>query len=239
MMKTFKVLILSLIFFGTFLVNSQAITPVDPNFYEIPSNYHYYAPSSLDFYDSDDDSHWTDISLGFTVEIANKTYDRFAIDSNGYVQLMDEFDTDSNYGYGYEYDLIADNPDGTYLMAAYDDLSSYYYGHYGYKLESNRAIFFWYTETYDDEDSDYLNEFEIILYDTGRIEWHFGWQDYDSYGYDLFSGIYLGNTGQLAELTSDIIPDSQSFAFPIPEPSTFVLLGLGLLGAVGLKKKMK
>ncbi len=70
-------------------------------------------------------------------------------------------------------DLIGDDPGATYLMAAYDDLSSDDYGYFGYKLNADNAVFYWNTETYYDADSELLNEFEMVLFDSGDVRWNF------------------------------------------------------------------
>jgi len=220
-------------------------------FHQIPFEFESFSDSDLDWSDADDDNNTGNTDLGFSVTIGGATYDAFDMDLNGYVQLLFGSQSPTEEGYGdLEDNLIDADPSSTYLLAAYDDLSSDYYGYYGYKLESDRAVFYYDTETYDDEDDDYLNNFEIILSDTGKVQWNFNYADYNGYDYDLFSGLYFGNTGTTHELYREFIPTEESWVYDeahthgdeqgepvVPEPATMALLGSGLLGFVGLRKK--
>ena len=64
------------------------------------------------------------------------------------------------------------DPQHTFLMAGYDDLDSGTYGSFGYKIESDRVIFYWDTETRADAKENLLNRFQIILYSDGRVQWN-------------------------------------------------------------------
>jgi hypothetical protein len=102
--------------------------------------------------------------------------------------------------------------DHTFIMAAYDDLSSAYFGEFGYDVQTDRVVFHWNTETYYDRNSGHLNEFEIVLFDDGTVQWNFLSASFSSFGYDLFSGMYMGgDVQQLVEIARDAIPSGESW----------------------------
>ena len=103
----------------------------------------------------------------------------------------------------------------TYLLAAYDDLDSSTHGYCGYKLFSDRAVFYYDTETYEDAapGPSELNNFEVVLYDDGNVQWNFNYANYLFYNQDLFSGLYFGNTQTLLELTRYHIPEQKSYLY--------------------------
>ena len=169
--------------------------------------------TGLDWRDSADDDDSNVVPLPFPVTLGGETYVAFVQDSNGYVELLRAGEDAYQYGYGGVGGLTGDgDPTHTFLMAAYDDLSSDYFGYYGYRVEPERVIFYWLTETYYDADYGYLNEFEIILFDDSRVQWNFGLAGYDDYDYGLFTGLYLGHDSQtLIEVTSGEIPSYASW----------------------------
>ena len=202
-----------------------------------PNQWEDYSWGDLDWADYDDEYSSGSTALGFSVVLGGATYSHFDINSNGYVELLTSAaDSPADYGYGDVAGLIDYDDTSTYLMAAYDDLTSEYYGYFGYKLLPDRAVFYYDTETYEDEDYEYLNTFEIILFDDGSVQWNFQWADYDWYGYDLFSGLYFGNTETLLELTSDEIPEQESYLYSVPEPATLSLLTMGGLALLRRRK---
>ena len=207
----------------------------------IPNEWEAYAEAQLDWSDSDDDWNSGSTPLGFSVTLGGATYDYFDMNSNGYVELLtDAGDAPFDWGYDYVAGLISANASSTYLLAGYDDLTSEYYNFFGYKLLSDRAVFYYDTETWDDEDMDYTNVYEVILFDDGRVQWNFQSADYSSYGYDLFSGLYFGNTGTLVELISGDIPESESYLYQVPVPEPVTLLVMAAAGLpVLLKRKRK
>lgn len=203
----------------------------------IPNEWEFYDDGNLDWSDSVDDGSTGSTALGFSVTVGGATYNYFDLNSNGYIELLtDAGDVPVDKGYAYVAGLIAADPDSTYLLAAYDDLSSDSYNFYGYKLLSNRAVFYYDTETYCDDGEDWPNVFQVVLFNDGRVQWNFRWSNYEEYDYDLFSGLYSGNTGTLLELVRDDIPQLESYLY-IPEPATLSLLALGAMAMIRRKRK--
>jgi hypothetical protein len=228
-----------MIFIHGTIANSHAFTKIDPEF----DSYSYVGEGTgndLDWSVRADEAHTGSIALGFSVTIGGATYDHFDMDSNGYIELLAGAQTPEIYSYGY-IDSLTDSgaSTSTYLLGAYDDLSSYYYGYYGYKLYSERAVFYYDTATYDE--NDLLNNFEIILHQNGDVQWNFNYANYEDYDHDLFSGLYFGNTGTLSELYRDEIPEYESWSqsVPVPIPGAAWLLGYGLIGIAGIRRKFK
>ncbi|MHC4070053.1 MAG: PEP-CTERM sorting domain-containing protein [Planctomycetota bacterium] len=234
-MRTIKaIFVTSLVLLFGISVNVHALT-----IEEIPFEFEDYDVTTLDWVDSADGGFTGSTALGFSVTIGGAAYSYFDMSSDGYIELLtDAGDVPTSYGYGsvvgllYNVDFGAD-PTSTYLFAAYDDLSSAFNGYYGCKLFSDRAVFYYDTETWQDEDLGLLNNFEVVLYDDGNVQWNFNYAEYDAFDFDLFSGLYLGNTQTLLGLTGYDIPEQRSY-ITTPEPATILLLGLG---AVMLRRK--
>ncbi len=109
-------------------------------FEEVPFEFEDYADTALDWADSTDEGFTGSTALGFSVSIGGASYSYFDMSSNGYIELLtDAGDAPTGWDYDYISGLISVDPGATYLLAAYDDLSSLFYGYYGYKLFSDRA----------------------------------------------------------------------------------------------------
>ena len=156
-----------------------------------------------------------DIDLPWPVTISGQTFVAFEMDANGYVELLKDGEDSYDFGYGSVDELTEeDDPDHTYLMAAYDDLSTDEAGSFGYEIQEDRVVFYWYTETYDDSGNDLLNHFQIVLYADGRVQWNFILADFVDFDEDLFSGIYLGGDDtRLEEIARETIPEQESWLF--------------------------
>jgi hypothetical protein len=192
--------------------------PIDPGLTQV--SFRFLPAGSLEWSDADDTCNSGPVSLPFPVTFGGETYVAFQQTSDGCVELLRAGETPYGFLYGYVADLIAYTagnpgaPHHTYLLAAFDDLDSGYNGIFGYRFEDTQVVFYWYTETYEDDDDGLHNEFEIILSDDASVWWNFGSAFYSSYGYDLFSGIYLGHGDQiLHEITRDRIPEFESWVF--------------------------
>ncbi len=177
-----------------------------------PIDFEWSSPA-LDDSDDCDSCQLGDINLPWDVTISGQTFVAFAMSADGYVELLKNGESSYGYGEGEVDDLTEEgDPDHTYLMAAYDDLSSDYGGFFGYSILTDRVVFTWLTETYDDEEDGDFNFFQIVLYDDGRVQWNFYFADFDDYDYDLFSGIYLGGDArQLKEIARETIPEFESW----------------------------
>ncbi|OWY72336.1 hypothetical protein B7486_05290 [cyanobacterium TDX16] len=171
------------------------------------------ASFSYDWSDSDDDGESDEVNLPWTVNIQGLEFVAFIQSSNGFVELLRSGES----AYDYEdYDvegLINDgDPHHSYLMAAFDDLSSDEVGQFGYDIQADRVVFDWLTETYEDEEYGRPNNFQIVLYADGRVQWNFIFALYDDWDEDLFSGLYLGHdVMRLVEVARDSIPEQESW----------------------------
>ena len=191
------------------------------SFRQVPYEFEDYTSGALDWADSADDTNSGPIALGFSVTIGGATYSYFSMCSDGYIELLtDACDVRSGRGWDSIDGLITFDPSATYLLAAYDDLDSSVpsvQGYYGYKLFSDRAVFYYDTETRQDagESGAQLNNFEVILYEDGDVQWNFNSAEYGYFDEDLFSGLYFGkgNTQTLLELTRYHILEQKSYLF--------------------------
>ncbi|WJW75281.1 VPLPA-CTERM sorting domain-containing protein [Thiohalobacter sp. IOR34] len=196
--------------------------------------------AALTWVDADDDSSSGETPLGFSVTLGGTSFSRFDMDSNGYIQLLTDTGSASGSGYGSIDDLILDDSSATYILAAYDDLDSYYYGYYGYTLFSDRAVFNYTTETFGDGGSGRLNIFQVVLHDDGRVNWNFMASGYQYYEYDLFTGLYLADTNELVEVIRNDIPSLSSYSYTpsaVPVPAAVWLFGSGLVGLVAVARR--
>ncbi len=178
-----------------------------------PFDYDATPPGSWDFSRSCDDCSNSEVNLPFPVMLGGESFTRFDQDSNGYVELLRDGETGYGFSYGNVADLIAEgDPDHTYLLAAYDDLSSDDYGAFGYRVEADRIIFYWNTETYNDGGENRVSQFQVILFANGQVRWNFLTDMVEDYGYDLYSGIYFGYGRQeLLTIAAGDIPQGTSW----------------------------
>ncbi|MHC5111571.1 MAG: hypothetical protein ACYTHJ_17025 [Planctomycetota bacterium] len=193
---------------------------VPPGFTEVP--FAFEVPG-FHWIDSDDDSASGVVPLPFAVTLGAENYIAAQQNSNGHIELLRTGDTPYNQSYSAIGDLISydggiGGPTHTYLLAAFDDLTSYYFGYYGYRLAGDRVEFVWRTETYCDDEDYLLNDFKITVFPDGTVRYDFGQAHYACHGYDLFSGVYLGYGEEyLYELVSYDIPEYASWIFRATE----------------------
>ncbi|MBW2702808.1 MAG: hypothetical protein JRF33_18455, partial [Deltaproteobacteria bacterium] len=167
---------------------------------------------ALDYSDSCDDCVSNVFSLGFEVNLGGHVFTSFQMSSNGLVELLGDSESPVNPGYGYLTTVTESDPSHTYLLVAFDDLSSSYNGYYGYTLEADRAVFTWNTETYSDADYGLLNQMQAILYMDGRVQLNFGMSRMESYSNDLASGLFLGyEQGRWIPVAEGYIPENASW----------------------------
>ncbi len=213
LMSTMKVILLALLVL-LFAIGTNAHAS---SFKQVPFAFEEYSEDDLEWADSADDSFSGSTALGFSVTIGGASYSYFDMSSDGYVELLaDADDVPSGSGGAAIGDLISRYPDATYLLAPCDDLDSSK-GYYGYRRFADRAIFYYNTKTYQDagpgSSSDLLNNFEVILYDDGTVQWNFNTAGYEYFDLDFFSGLYFGNTQTLLESTRYHIPRQKSYRY--------------------------
>jgi hypothetical protein len=223
-MKRLKMAIKAVVATSVVLLFAVPTSVQASSFRELAFAFEDYNDITLDWVDSGkDDSSTGSTALGFSVTIGGSTYSYFDMCIDGYIELLtDACDTPTGYGWGRIDDLIYDEPNGadpnaTYLLSAYGDFDSTVYGYYGYKLFSDRAVFYYNAETYQDRwpapDPAELNNFEVVLYNDGNVQWNFNSAEYDLFDQDFFSGLYFGNTQTLLELAIYHIPQQKSYLY--------------------------
>jgi len=169
--------------------------------------------------------------LPFPFVLQGTTFTRYTTSSNGGIELLPEagyFQLEDDFGDAT--DMIWWYYDATMIFASFDDLSSSDYGSFGTRhirpgyrdingnvITEEAFMFYWRTETYADEGSEYLNYFEVLLYPDGRIKWNFDRMDFRDYGYEMYSGIYNGLTGLNLEVGRAITSNRSFVMLPSAE----------------------
>lgn len=167
------------------------------------------------------DDHTSDpgTALPFPVALGGQSFTHFRMDTNGYAILGD-----ASVGYGPGYGPLwgitgyYGNSTDTFILAAYDDLTSDDEGFAGFVLGSDQVLFHWNEETYYDEGDGYLNEFQAVLSAGSEVQWNFNTANYTGWDYDLFTGLYFGgdgsdSSGVLIEIIRDEIPTNRSWVY--------------------------
>jgi len=132
-----------------------------------------------------------DYTLPFTFPYFGRDIVSISVNTNGLIALLE---TGEFCPICWE---VGNHDDGAYvtdnvdvIFAAEDDLIT------GVIIEgfSDRVEVIWIGTTYDDVQTgvfdDYGLGFKVILFSDGRVQWKFFDMDYDSYDFDLFSGLY-------------------------------------------------
>lgn len=152
-------------------------------------------------------------NLPFPFSMQGTTFTRYSVNSNGAVELLPQSGSfQMNAAAGNPENMIAAYPDATMIFASFDDLVSTWNGFFGVRhlkpgdrigegqpITEEALVFHWETETYSNEDYGYMNNFEVLLYPDGRVQWNFDTMDYDAYDYQMYSGIYDGRSGMYLE----------------------------------------
>lgn len=167
-----------------------------------------------------------DFDLPFTFSFYGVDYDAITVDTNGHLWLGD--------GHSSEYDLDLPTGDGSAgdnvgvpVIAAWNtDLSSDAFGRgvrVEFQDEPNRVVVDYQTETYDDEDEDLVSRFQIVLYESGEVVFHYYYFDNAATCDDLGSGISESDDDDFVDLSDALgadvcdVADQRSFMFePIP-----------------------
>ncbi|MBT4178471.1 MAG: PEP-CTERM sorting domain-containing protein [Candidatus Marinimicrobia bacterium] len=210
-----------------------------------------------DLSEEDDDSE--EYSLGFDFVFYGQSYNSVYVNSNGALHFDDSDDTD-DYEVG---DDIEDGYDPT-IASFWADLDpdeggDIYYNTLG-SSGNMRFVVTW-DDVYDYEE-EFYNTFQVILFENGLIQ--FGYQQLNGSGDDDGEDVIGVSQGDGTHFTyfiaadgneNGIYPDGQNLFFnwnpvtlnydmtastaPVPEPTTILLFGLGILGFAGVSRRKK
>jgi len=218
--------------FGFFILVVPANALTVKTVPEVP--YNWQETSTFDTMLAGDEGQSSKTPLGFAVQIGGKNFTDFMMDANGYIELLGAGETPTGHStsYGTATSLITDDATSTYLLAAYDNLA----GSFGYRKESDHVLFYYNAATVADP-AYRINNFEVVLYDTGMIDWNFRYALFSNNDYDLMTGLYLGPAETLFKAVAGNIPESTSFTLAsVPEPASIILIGSGMLGLLVIQR---
>jgi len=185
-----------------------------------------YKATSADYdYDYGDEASLS-YSLPWPFTYYGQTYNGITVDTNGNIWF-------DNVGSAYSFPL-PNAGKGPVIAALNNDLTSLYYG--GFFIQHKigppeRVVVEWQVETYSDEGTASLNNFEIVLFSDGTIK-----ADYKSSSAvnskDFGSGISKDYNNKFLSLTSNYVPaynlSRRSFVFvPIPPVINVLFSGTG------------
>jgi hypothetical protein len=174
------------VFMNAILCNSYSVQEVPFQWDGAPH------PELSDY--GDDESHL--YSMPWSLTFYGQSFTEVTQDSNGNIWF--EYNNDA-----YAFDLPTGGGHGRVISVWNDHLKSYYYGD-GYEVQHKsspeRVVFRWDTETYSDDDDDYVNEFEAVLFPDGSIR--FDYRSFECYYCDdSGSGISSGDGVNYISLT--------------------------------------
>jgi len=182
-------------------------------------HFEWYAVDMLyaDVFDFADDDYF-DYRLPWPFPYNGKTISMIRVCSNGYVELVETGDAPVTEAFsGTIDDFLTEYPMADVLFAAMDDLCSETCGYYAVKhftTPVDMVVVYWHTPTKEDDSPVYMNEFEIILYKNGEIQWNYNFMDFDLHTYDMFAGMYDSDVGEPVEIEYDVdAPCSYSYNY--------------------------
>ena len=182
-------------------------------------HFEWYAVDMLyaDVFDFADDDYF-DYRLPWPFPYNGKTISMIRVCSNGYVELVETGETPVTEAFsGTIDDFLTEYPMADVLFAAMDDLCSETCGYYAVKhftTPVDMVVVYWHTPTKEDDSPVYMNEFEIILYKNGEIQWNYNFMDFDLHTYDMFAGMYDSDVGEPVEIEYDVdAPCSYSYNY--------------------------
>lgn len=181
------------------------ITPADLEYLEIPqietdALVLDIEGAEISISDEDDDSFT--YTLPFTFNFMGRDIINIEVNTNGAIELLEDGEGCSICDeYGSHTD--PDNTSNDVIFSSFDDLDTYNAGYvavFAVDDEGGEYVvvdFYGSTLSDDNEEVDNYIHFQTILYPDGTVEWNFLDMNFDSYGYNMFTGVYDFEADQL------------------------------------------
>lgn len=215
---------------------NNIISPGDESYYIIPESEYNFLELDIenaDDTDGDDDDDSFNYILPFTFNFMGRNITSVEINSNGAIELLEEGeDCQICNDYGDYKDFI----ESDVIFSSFDDLNTYD-GHvavFSFDDEGGeRIVIDFYGSTLADEDIDNLLHFQTTLYANGQIDWNFKEMNFEEHGYEMFTGVYDTETGNLYQAGKLISDEEQGFSGDFSGEGEFDLYE-GLVENIGI-----
>ncbi|MBW2596916.1 MAG: PGF-pre-PGF domain-containing protein, partial [Deltaproteobacteria bacterium] len=165
--------------------------------------------SDADWNDTADKNYSAKVPIGFDFILDNVTYTDMQIVKNGVIQLIQDSGIELNISSNCSYtNWSTTYPNETFIFALCDILYLDTGSWYGYKtytagendsennlISHNLTVIDYHVSTYSDHNySTNPNDYQVVLYENGTLRFNFKNLNYTTLGYNLYSGIHLGNS---------------------------------------------